>query len=739
MENLRTAKAASTRLRLAPLAALVMELSVLATGCAPSWTAAEGTTPVSLPAAGAPASFVGRQACGECHPRELELWQGSHHDLAMQAASEATVLGDFSGASLEHFGVASSFFRRDGDFVVRTDGPDGRLADFPVAYTFGAEPLQQYLAPMPGGRYQALALAWDARAAAEGGQRWYHLYPWEAVAAGDPLHWTGAQQSWNSMCAECHSTGLEKRYLPAEDRYETRFAELDVSCEACHGPGSAHVGWARSPERDLEGSKGLAVQLARGAATWEVDPATGSARGAATTPARSGQLDACGRCHARRTPIAATYDYGRPLLDSHRLSLLDAGLYHADGQIDGEVFEVGSFMQSKMHRRGVACTDCHEPHAAKLRAEGNAICAGGHAPARFDVPAHHHHAAGSAGAQCVSCHMPEKTYLGVDGRRDHSLRVPRPDLTAEIGTPNACNGCHARKTPVWAAAAIASWTGREPQPHWGEAIDAGRRGLSEAPAKLAAVVDDPEVPAIARATALALLPRQAGSELGPRVAAAATDLDSLLRLAAAGASAALEPTERLRLASPLLHDPVLGVRIEAAAALAPVIAGLDAAGLLGAADRARLERGLAELRGSHLANAERPEAQLNLGWLEAQLGDLEAAEAAFRRALALDPGFTAARLNLADLHRRAGRDDRAEPLLREAATRSPRDAAARHALGLLLIRRGRLAEAVAELRKAAELAPGERRYGDALELAVAAELGAAKPRAPRLAAADKGP
>jgi len=147
------------------------------------------------------ADFVGRQVCAGCHAAEEKLWQGSHHDLAMQHTTEATVLGDFNDRDFSHAGVNSRFFKKDGRFMVRTDGPDGKLTDFEISYTFGVEPLQQYLVALPGGRLQALSIAWDARSAEQGGQRWFHLYPDERITHDDELHWTGPNQNWNNMCA----------------------------------------------------------------------------------------------------------------------------------------------------------------------------------------------------------------------------------------------------------------------------------------------------------------------------------------------------------------------------------------------------------------------------------------------------------------------------------------------------------------------------------------------------------
>lgn len=193
-------------------------------------------------------AYVGRQACSQCHAAQANAWTGSRHDLAMQPADSTTVLGDFAGTSFTYAGTTSTFSHKDGGYWVTTDGPDGRLTEYRVAYTFGVYPLQQYLIPFPGGRYQALNVVWDTRLKSEGGQRWFHLYPDERVDFRDPLHWTGPLQSWNFSCAECHSTNLQKRYSAAADSYNTTWSEIDVSCEACHGPGADHVKLARKQD-----------------------------------------------------------------------------------------------------------------------------------------------------------------------------------------------------------------------------------------------------------------------------------------------------------------------------------------------------------------------------------------------------------------------------------------------------------------------------------------------------------
>src|SRR6266436_4443658 len=328
--------------------------------------------------------------------------------------------------------------------------------------------------------------------------------------AGDALHWTGMNQTWNFMCADCHSTNLQRNFDPSTNSYHSTWSELDVSCEACHGPGSRHAAWAKSPTGMPDDSaKGLVALLAdTGGGRWVLDPAVGTA--ARTAPRSSnGEIETCAFCHARRHEIAETFAYGHPLLDSAVPSLLGAGIYFPDGQIQEEDYEYGSFLQSRMFERGVTCSNCHDPHSLKLRAPGNQVCAQCHLPARFDTAAHTHHEAGSVGAQCANCHMPTRTYMVVDVRRDHAIRIPRPDLSVTLNTPNACNSCHTDRSAQWAADQVAAWFGpnRRSEPHYGSIIDAGRKGEPSAGGALAALSSDVAQPSIVRATALSLLPQ----------------------------------------------------------------------------------------------------------------------------------------------------------------------------------------------------------------------------------------
>ena len=657
------------------------------------------------------ASYVGAQTCAGCHSAQFDAWKGSHHALAMQPAAAATVLGDFAGAQLKHFGVTTTFFR-DGDrFMVRTDGPDGALHEYPIAYTFGVHPLQQYLIAMPGGRLQALGVAWDSRPKEQGGQRWFHLYPDQNLKPGDPLHWTGRDQTWNYQCADCHSTNLKKNYDLAANTYATSWSDVDVACEACHGPGSGHVVWANTAETkphsgDSLDRMGLTNWLKpTDGGHWEMNPETGIAR--RIEKLVSNELQTCAACHSRRKAIAKEPMPGESFLDGYLPALLEPGIYHADGQIDGEVYEYGSFLQSRMYHFGVSCSDCHDPHSAKLRAERNALCAQCHLPTRFDVTEHHHHEPGSAGAQCVNCHMPTKNYMVVDARRDHSIRVPRPDVSVSLGTPNACTQCHVGRSAEWAAQTVAAWYphGRQTTPHYGGALHAGRIGAVDAEQQLDRLIHDQGQPAIARASALPLLAPYVTPASEPAIKAAIADASPLVRMSAPRALPASPPPAVIQTIAPLLSDAVRAVRIEAARALA----GTDLLALTPEQQTA-LVKATAELVAAEKVDADRPEAHLNLGLLDLRRRELPEAEAEYRTALRLDPAFIPAMVNLADLDRARGMDQQGEELLRKAMTIEPDNADVRYALGLSLVRRHDYAGALDLLRRAHELAPDNARY-----------------------------
>lgn len=649
------------------------------------------------------ASFVGRATCAECHSAQHDLWLGSHHDRAMELATDSSVLGDFSNTTFERFGITTRFFRRDGKYYVNTEGPDGKYHDYEVKYTFGVDPLQQYMVELERGRVQVLRVSWDTEK-----KEWFDVTPPDVtdqrIEPGDPLHWTGIAQNWNTTCADCHSTDVHKNYDPTTDSYQTSYEEIDVSCEECHGPASVHVELAR--DRSLFWDRNVGYGLV-------------SLKGADTTV----QIELCAKCHSRRAQIQEGFRPGKPLLDFYEPALLAEGLYYANGLIQDEVYEYGSFLQSKMYANHVKCSDCHDPHSLRLKHSGNRLCAQCHEPGKYDTPAHHHHPAESTGAQCIECHMPSRLYMVIDRRHDHSFRIPRPDQTVAFGVPNACNDCHTKESESaeWAAESIRKWYGdkRRDDPHWAPALASGREGKADANDLLVELVRRTTTPSIVRATAFSLL--TVGDD-GKALAAwhkGLSDSDPLSRVAAVRTLsgdnlASLE----VELASSL-DDPIRAVRIAAASRLAFLPQES-----LPTEYRERFRQALIEFRASQELSLDHAGAHLAFATLERRNGRIERAIEHLQTAIRLEPYMSGARSELASLldqlrgnadEIRSLREAEAQLLERDALI-APNNAAIFYQLGLTRYLLGELDLAAEALAKACALAPREFEFRMALAL-----------------------
>jgi tetratricopeptide (TPR) repeat protein len=606
----------------------------------------------------------------------------------MAEATEETVLGDFNDTEFTHNGVTSRFFRRDGAFLVWTEGPGGEMTEFEVVHTFGYDPLQQYLVPFPGGRLQALPIAWDTVH-----DRWFHLYPEQDIPPDDWLHWTRNAQNWNGMCAECHSTNLRKGYDPDSETYDTTWSDINVGCEACHGPGSRHVAWAsiQPMARPELADAGLVV------ATRRIEPTR--------------LVELCAPCHSRRAELG-DYDHtGVNLLDHMLPSLLAEGLYWADGQILDEVYVYASFLQSKMYARDVTCSDCHDSHSLRLHFDGNELCLQCHQREVYDTPDHHFHkevyqGKPSDGALCVKCHMVEQPYMVIDWRADHSFRLPRPDLSVEIGTPNACSqgGCHDDKPLSWSVDAYKRWYGQARRPHYGTTFAAAWLGAASAEGELVRLAENQLQPAMVRATALRLLERYPGGAAASTLRASLFSEDPLIRHTAVQSLAIPAPAERAELLAPLLSDPIRAVRL----ASLSILAGVPRE-LLKSYQQSAFDRALEEYRAAMAYSLDFSSSGMNLGNLYAALGEHDEAELYYRLALKIDDLFYPAKMNLAVLLSGAGRNPEAEVLLREVVRDYPDNVDAAYSLGLLLVEMGRPDEGIGWLRRAATGTPANTR------------------------------
>ena len=638
------------------------------------------------------ATFVGSSKCRDCHKAEYDKWQDSHHDHAMEVASDNSVLGDFNDAEFSIHGVTSRFYRKNGGFFVHTQGPGGEMGEFEITHTFGWYPLQQYLVPFPGGRLQCLPIAWDVK-----GEKWYRVPPLEKIVPDDWLYWTNNGQNWNGMCAECHSTNLKKNFNPDSDTFNTTWSDIDVGCEACHGPGSRHLAWAEMP--DMARPQVDNFELVQDTSDTEARQA----------------VELCAPCHSRRAILGDYVHAEKDLLDSLLPSLLTDELYFADGQILEEVYVYGSFTQSKMYRQGVRCANCHDVHSIKLVKEGNALCLQCHRAEEYDTREHHFHKqkdekgepirtadgevffAVGTGAECVQCHMPGRHYMGIDYRPDHSFRIPSPSLNAAVNSPDACLRCHVDKDKNWSIASVAKWYGPGRRPHYGEILAAGRHGAPGAGKDLIRLAGNPLYPVIVRATALSLLTAYPGDDSFQTFEVAVQDEEPLIRRTAIANLPPASAEITARLIGPYLYDPVKGVRIEAATKLAGAPSEhLDKDG------KALFNVVLQEFEGAMHYSADFSFARFNLGNLYNTLGRQEEAVKNYLAALAIDNQFFPAQVNLAMLYNQTGENEKAEALLREVLAANPEMYDIAYSLGLLLVEMKKPHQAVAYLEIAAE-------------------------------------
>lgn len=670
-----------------------------------SVTAVAKTSPSLTDASNRSPHFVGSETCKGCHAAAYQAWSRSDHAAAMAVPSPQSVRGNFKNVQVELAGERVIFLKKSDGYHVRLPGNKGKGEHYRVAYTFGIEPLQQYLIESLDGSLQVLPYAWDSRPAKQGGQRWFVLEK-ATLDPHSPLYWQSNVVSWNHMCAGCHITGLEQQFDPETGQYQANWGELGVGCESCHGPASRHVAWAHHPRKSFLPNKGLVFNLDGSSVVDWVFAAGDPIANRVPSGVDRTEVETCGRCHSRRARVAADFHFGQPLADSYRISLLTEGLYFADGQQKAEVYEYGSFLQSAMYAAGVTCSNCHLPHSGELRLQANAVCTQCHRASVFDTPEHHHHEAGSRAGQCVSCHMPSRTYMGVDSRRDHGFRIPRPALSAELETPNACNSCHTEHSSQWAADWVEKLHNGAPlSHHYGEVLSSGRSWQAAAPSQLFQLANNEEQPAIVRATALKLLQRFPGQRLSVAAKRAAASDNALLRRAAANALPRLPARLAAHLANQLLRDDILTVRIEAARVLlrlAPTVTSR--------VDIHAWKSALAALRAGLEARRGSVESMLGLAALAQWHEAFQNAERLLRSALERRPNYAPAWINLADLLRRRGQPAQALQTLQQGLDQVPQAAALHYALGLALVRSGKADKAIAALARAWELGRGNPRY-----------------------------
>jgi len=658
------------------------------------------------------ATYVGSQKCQSCHPKEYSNYLLSDHFHAMDSALPRSIRGDFNNSFFVYYGDTSFFYKKGAQYYVRTKDSTGKKKDFLISFTFGWQPLQQYLVSFPDGRIQALPFCWDTRPKEKGGQHWFHIYGKEKILPGDELFWTDVNQNWNYMCADCHTTDYFKNFDVSNNTFHSSWSEGTVSCESCHGPASNHLEWTQKKYAN-DSLKGFAINLASEKLNWKLDTTKGIAY-----PDKIVQnttlIETCARCHARASRITDFYFHGQPFLQTHIPSTINTQSYYIDGQIKEEDYEYGSFLQSRMYAMGVTCINCHDAHTMHLIATGNQVCFSCHAPEKFDVPEHTHHQVNSTGAQCANCHMPVTNFMVIDARRDHSIRIPRPDLSEKMNTPNACNKCHTDQPVSWATKYFLQWYGNKlPQNKtYAELMSAVSKNTAESETALNDLLGSKSYPAIIQATALERYTQFYSPRILEQVKNYLQSADPNLRLNALHAAGNLPQDVLLQLVVPLMDDPIISVRTEAMNTIAPLYAQLDDS------RKQRFDAVMNEYLTIQRNLGDRPESYLNQGIVLAATGRTSEAEQVYLFGLKRFPKFIGYYGNLADLYRAENNETKAKEYLDKGLSVQPGNPDLHYAIALWYERSKDRAAGLMELKKAADLNPSEASftYGYALAL-----------------------
>ncbi len=639
------------------------------------------------------------QDCITCHESQYQHWQQSDHAKSMAVANESSVVANFDNQSVSHYGQKAKFYRDGTRFMVDISYDDKRIT-YPVKYSFGFYPLQQYLVDVGSGKLQVLPFSWDSRPVGQEGQRWYHNYSDEAIRPEDRLHWRQPLQNWNGMCADCHSDGLQRNYSAEKNTFDTQWDNINVGCQSCHGDMTEHSKTSVNIDSQKPTADKISPIINKGHWQFSKDQATASWHGSKPD---NQFMDICFSCHSLRSPLTDGINPEKKFLDQFNPQLLLSPLYYNDGQIKEEVYVYGSFLQSKMYAADVNCLDCHDKHTMEIKIEGNRLCLQCHKANVFDNTTHHNHQESSQGAQCVKCHMPTTRYMGVDDRQDHSFKIPRPDLSIQFSTPNACTRCHQEKSNAWASEALSKWNGKaKPIPETRRNFMKLQGDIYITRAQHIAIVDDATIDVMTRATALELLRYSAEPVSGQWLAKYLNDKIDLIRLAAVTGSEAVNPEERVQLLSPLLTDPVKAVRIVAADALV--------SSQTAESDISSFNKAFSELLISNEVSSWRGEGRLNQGMLELRQNKLQKAEASYKKAIEIDPYFDSSYVNLTDLYRILRNNVAAEEVHVKGLKHIPTSAVLHYSYGLHLVRTKHLDRAVKAFNLAMKYEPAVAHY-----------------------------
>ena len=661
----------------------------------------------SQPPAGEP--FAGSASCRQCHEKFYQLWAPSHHGLAMQpytpefaqkhlkVHSAPVKVGKYEYLACVGPEDPSALLRtpapagpNDMDRVlggwVLERGPDGekRLA---IVHVMGGKNVYYFLTPMERGRLQTLPVAYDVRTS-----EWFDtaasgVRHFPGAGTDAPVHWTDPMYTFNTSCHGCHVSQLATNYDLKSDTYQTTWAEPGINCESCHGPAQEHVRVCRAAP-DGQKPQDLKIISTR-----------------SFTPEQTNSM--CGSCHAKMSPVSASFRPGERYFDHFDLTTLEHPDFYPDGRDLGENYTMTTWRMSPCVKSGkLDCVHCHTSsgrYRFKDAASPNAACLPCHRERVEDAAAHTRHKADSAGNRCIACHMPMTDFARM-ARSDHSMRPPAPAASLAFKSPNACNLCHKDKDATWADQQVRQWHPRDYQNQilaQGSLIDSARRGNWSRLRDILAYIGSKDRDEVFATSLIRLLHSCESQAKWPAVMKALReDPSPLVRAAAAQSLDGYVSPEALKTLAKAASDEYLLVRVRAAASLAAIPIEQ-----LPTEHQPAVKRATAELLEALGARPDDYTSHYNLGNYYMQQGDNDKALAFYLNAIRLRPDFVPPHVNIAFVYNSKGDNSRAEASLRRAIALDPNNPVVHLNLGMLLGEMNRPKDAEQAFRKTLALDP----------------------------------
>jgi len=397
--------------------------------------------------------------------------------------------------------------------------------------------------------------------------------------------------------------------------------------------------------------------------------------------------------------------------NNYRPQLITPPLYFSDGQILDEDYVFASFTQSKMYMHDVRCNDCHDSHSLKLKIDGNALCTQCHRGEEYDTYQHHFHKYANEkgepvtnkfgdivpvgeGALCKTCHMPARYYMGIDYRRDHSLRIPRPDLSILYKVPNACNDCHADKSFQWSEDFIKKYYGERKKFTYGSVLSDGYLQNNGADTSLIHLIKNDLYPEIVRATAIQYLAAYDNKKSKELIKSMLDNPEPIVRESAVTGFDENNIMDLITTLSPILDDPVKIVRFAAANRLFELDKQFFTDSLYN-----KISLVMNEYYNAILYTSDFPSGRYNLANYYSRKGDLVKAEKFYKDAIRLDGHFYPAKSNLALLYYSQGNFSEAEKLFLDLIKNNKEYTEGNYYLGLLYAEQKRYNEAANFLQR----------------------------------------